>query len=183
MSTYIIEREPNKYGGNQQAYTEKVDKIVADTADAFHQAVETKQDLIQLFHQTLASFEKTRHQIAVEQGTENSERFGSRRDKKENFPGPFGLTTFCRPYHEYNKSVLPVIQKQLKTMKYTHKGFQQTESEIVFEECLGRKSKMEFSIVTEDALKKWPNPFTEKEYLRFCKICNVTPVKSGSILE
>lgn len=175
MSSYIIERDPNKYGGQQLSYVEQGNTIVAKTAETFHEAVESKRDLKELFHETLASLRDARHRIAVENKTEKADLFGARRDLDPPFSGPFVITSLSDPYDEYNKSLLPVLQEHLSFMKHDLRSFDQTEWKIQLEKCLGRASSMEFTILSSETSKNWAFPLTSEGYKRLCKLCSVTP--------
>src|ERR1700740_633004 len=126
MSTYIISREPARFGGQQKAFVDASNAVVKNATNLFRNASLSNQDLVQLFFNTLDSFGAARNHIAVSHGTPKAEIFGIRRDQLEDFHA-FGMTALSHPYTEYNERLLPVIQKQLKTMKYDLYDFQQTK--------------------------------------------------------
>jgi hypothetical protein len=172
MSTYIIERAPNQFGGQQQAFVEASNAIVKNATDLFSTAKVSNQDLIQLFFSTLGFFGETRSRIAVSHGTEGAEEFGIRRDLKEDFTA-FVMTPLGDPYDEYNDRLLPVIQKQLKTMEYDLNDFHQTKSQVYFDRCLARRPMMDYSIITPD-LPNWEKvTFTDEDYERIREISEV----------
>ena len=171
MSTYIIERAPNRFGGQQQAFVEASNAIVKNATDLFRKASASNQNLIQLFFSTLGFFGTARNSIAVSHGTPGKRDFGVRRDLKEDFSFGFATTTLRGPYSEYNERLLSVIQKQLKTMEYDKDEFKQTKSQASFDPCLGRDSMTDYSILT-----KWQEfSFSEEDYERLYELCEVPP--------
>jgi hypothetical protein len=172
-STYIVDRSPNKYGGQQQDYLEQVNHIARETAEAFNTAVESKADLEELFHKTLASLGDARHRIAQEHGTEKADLFGVRRDQ-EPFPGISIITPLGHPYEEYNQRLMSMLYRHLKIMEHDLEKFYETKSKILEKKCLGRASSIEFEILTYDTLKEWPskNYFFER-YKKLCEPCSI----------
>jgi len=173
MSTYLVGRDPNKYGGHQQSYLQQVDSIVEETAAAFHTAVEGKKDLEELFHETLATLGANRHDMAVAHKTKNADLFGIRRDQ-EPFASPAVITPLHHPYDEYNERLLPILQKHLRTMKHTLYEFEQKELKIE-ETCLGRAWSMEFAILSHEDMTKWGFSFNSESYQRLCTLCAIPP--------
>ena len=172
MSTYIIERDPTRFGGQQQAFVEASNAIVKNATDLFRNASLSNQDLIQLFFSTLGFFGASRNSIAVSHETDSAEDFGVRRDRKEDFI-PSAETCLGGPYSEYNERLLSVIQKQLKTMEYDKADFKQTKSQVSFDPCLGRRSMMDYTIITPE-LKNWEKvTFTDEDYERIREISEV----------
>lgn len=174
MSSYIIGRVPDRFGGQQQDYMEQMNSIVSQTANVFRLALESKRDLVALFHQTLASLGDKRKQIALKHGTKNAEFYGSRRDQKP-FPGSCGLTDLTFPYDAYHKRLMPLFYKKVGSMKHDLRAFHQTELKIPGEKSLGRESSMEFEILNTESAKPWMLSFTFDEYKRICKLCSVSP--------
>ncbi len=173
MSNYLIVRHPDRFGGQQQDYIEQINTIVSQTANAFRIAVESKADLIELFHQTLASLGTKRKQIALKHGTKNADFFGSRRDQKP-FAGVCAFTSLTFPYDEYHKRLMPLFQKHVSSMKHDLKSFHQTELRIPSERFLGRESSIEFAILSGELAKQWALSFTVKEYQRLCELCSIS---------
>lgn len=178
MSTYIIDRNPYKYGGQQQIYVEQVNGIVTNAADSFSHAVALKLDLTELFQQTLATFGEFRNQIAVNHGTEDAGFFGVRRDQEGSFAGHFAMTPLSHPYDAYNARLLCVIQKHLGTMEHTLERFQQAELQVTFAKCQGKSSALEISLIPRDMLKNLSNYLTVGTYQRLCKLCLVDPIST-----
>ena len=176
MSSYIVERSPDKYGGQQKRYLTEVEALVTETAATFHKAVAQRANLTELFHKTLISLSAIRQSIAKAHGTADAELFGIRRDGAI-FPGPCALTSLRSPYEQYHKRLLPYIQKHLSTMRHTLKEFQETVLKIPGEPCLGRASSIEFSILTFEAMKTWPVSQSEV-YANICKLCSL-PIPEG----
>ncbi len=175
MSTYIFERAPNYFDGKQQVFVDASNAIVKNATDLFRSVKGSNQDLTQLFFSTLASFGAARHSVAVSQGTSYAEDFGVRRDRQKGIATLFPLTPLVHPYNEYNKRLLPVIQKQLKSMEYDKVAFKQTKSQVSFDPCLGREAMMEYSILTEE-IKNWQKiRFSEEDHQRIYELCEVRP--------
>lgn len=184
MSTYIFERAPHRFGGQQQAFVDASNAIVQNAANLFRNAISSNQDLIQLFFNTLASFGADRKSIAVDHGTPGAKDFGVRRDSDAeewrggwlyNYFSPFAMTRLSGPYSEYNARLVSQIQKQLKTMEYDKAEFKQTKSQVNFDPCLGRDSIAEYSILTRE-INDWEKFFfTEKDYQRIYELCEVAP--------
>jgi hypothetical protein len=182
MSTYIIDREPAKYGGQQQQYLEQTKNIVRETAEKFRKAVQEKEDLQQIFHQTLTTLGEIRNNIASEHKTKNGHVYGVRRDR-DGFPGICGMTPLSFPYDEYNRKLLPVLQKYLRGMDHTCREFQQKELSIQGKPCLGRASSIGLSILTSEDAEKWMLSVTFEECTRLCRLCSITPPEDPSQTE
>jgi len=170
----MISRDPTRFGGQQQAFVDASNAIVKNAAGQFRNASAQSQDLIQLFFRTLDSFAASRHNIAVSHKTPDVELFGIRRDRKEFF-GPLFATVLGGPYSEYNDRLLPVIQKQLRRMEHDVFDFQQTKSQVYSERSLGRRTMMDYSILTQE-VNSWQNiNYSEEDYERLYKLCEATP--------
>lgn len=180
MSNYIVDRNPQKYGGMQNEYLQQVDLIVADTSKKFHQAVSDKRNLQELFHEVLSSLGTERHRLARDHGTKNADAFGIRRDQEKDFPSPFCATPLSAPYEEYNAKMIPLIYKYLDPLKRTLREFQQTEWKVQEESYEGRKCTLEFSILTFENVKKWSIDLCYDEYKRFCALCSINAVDESS---
>jgi Avirulence protein len=182
MSSYIVDRVPTNYGGQQQHYLEQTNKIVVETAEKFRKAVQEKEDLQAIFHQTLTKLGEMRNTIAKEHKTNDGDVFGVRRDS-DNFRSICGITPLSFPYEEYNKKLLPVLQKHLGVMKHTCKEFQQKELSIQGKPCLGRASSMALSILPFEDMKKWAFLLTGEEVTRLCMLCSITPPEDSSQMQ
>lgn len=153
MSNYLIERSPNKYGGNQEGYLVKVKEIVNQAAGRFSSALQEKSDLTLLFHNTLQWMGEERNKLALEHKTKNGEKFGIRRDMDSSPSGETALspiTSLYEPYDEYNAIMLKKLQPILAKMKHTLTDFTQTSCQIMGEPCLGRASSMNIEIINKD---------------------------------
>lgn len=175
MSSYLIDRISNRYGGQQEDYLRQVNEIVETTATSFRQARETGQDLTQLFHDTLASLGERRHRIAIEHRTNKSDKYGIRRDLPSSFSGPFTVTFLHHPYEEYNARLISFLLPHLKNMNYTPKKFIQTKSTVVEEKCLGLDSCLEIELLTFEKVNEWGSHFSSEDLDKWFSLSSFTP--------
>jgi hypothetical protein len=104
----------------------------------------------------------------VSHGTLSPEEFGWRRDGTEEFRLNRS-NLLDGTYSEYNKRLLPAIQKQLKKMKYNLTDFQQTKSQVQFDRCLGRRTIMDYSILTQE-YKNWDRDPFDMGLYELCEV-------------
>lgn len=173
MSSYIKNRAPGMYGGDQKLWLAHVRATASKTATEMHRAVEGKEDIEALFHQVFASLSTTRKEYAGSVNDKNYQKFGIRRDQEENFPGPFGLTALFNPYDEYGDKLLTVFQKHLGGMRHTLKEFQETEKTVHGESFFGKSSYMQFKIFSGQEMNNSYIQPTPKEILRLSGLCKV----------
>ena len=156
-SSILYKINTNEYpGGDQNNWHAKSRQIVADGAQRFRLARNSKENLIELFHNTLAFWAECRRDIAVQQKSEHAERFGERRD------GPNFLTihdsTGLWPdtqFYSYNFPLLAIIQEQLGKMPHTPSGFQTTKAMSEQKPCSGRRCRLDVSILNNDNIQDW----------------------------
>ena len=172
MSSYVVNREPEKYGGQQKDYLEQVKLIVEETANKFSKVVQAGGNITELFHQTIASMSAARNSLAVKHKTKEAENFGFRRDK-EPILGICGMTSLSSPYQEYNTRLLPVLQKHLSTFTRTLRQFEQRDLKITLTTCLGRKSSIEYSVLSVENMKDWAYSFSEEETKLLYSFCEI----------
>jgi|GEM_PF-3307204 len=172
MSTYVIERPHTPYG--DQPYFEQQREIAVSTAvNSFHEAVEKKDGLTALFHETLSHFEKTRLAIAQQSQTQNHESFGIRRDGNHT-DSPFLLTPMYPPYDEYGERLLSVLQGHLSKIPHSLKTFPATTLSFKEEPYQGTAFNTEIEVLTMENASKWVLDHSWEEYQHYCSLCEIT---------
>lgn len=166
MSSYLITRNPFRFGDKQQDYNARVDFTVKETADTFKRALESKSDLQKLFHETLASLGEIRHRIALDHQTKDGDLFGVRRDQ-DPFPGTVGVTPLGGEYKEYNPYLWRIVKSHLAKMGFSADGFQQTESASE-----GENSKIEIKVISFKDKKWFFLKDLQEEYKRISNLIN-----------
>ncbi len=177
MSFYITSREPYRFGGQQLDYIEQSQAIVFETVGKIKQAVHSKKDLTQLFHELLSDLGNARNQIAVNHGTKASEDFGCRRDGLP-FSMPGCYTPLIGCYEEYHQRPLSYLQSLLANMKYNLREFQQKKLKIEEKTCLGKESSLELEIFSVENTNEWGIFPSKEEYERLCQICEISILKN-----
>ena len=181
-SNYFFKQSPRRFGSKQDDYYARVGNIVATTADNIFDAVREQRDLTQLFHDTVHSLGGMRHDIAVDHGTEHAEMYGNPRNGSSS-AGFVMSTGLYEVYNEYNDRLLLELQRYLRTMKHTVKNFQQTELKVQREPCLGRRTSIEFSILSAEKGAEWQVAYSRETYDRMCGICSISPLDECSSIE
>ncbi len=181
VSTYVVARDPNKYGGRQADYVCQVQTVIQGAAARFQQATAGQLDLEALFHATLASFGEERQRIAVAHGTKNADHFGTRRDRPDVVSrGVFGFTPLITPYDSYEDPLIDLIGQHLNRMRSPNGEFRETKRVIQGGPCLGRASSMEIEILPHDAVSKWSFSDSLEECQRLCALCDIAPPQNTS---
>lgn len=184
FNPYIVNREPEKYGGKQEDYVERVREIVASTVQSFNEAKGQGWDFEQLFHDTLAALAAERVQLAEDHGTRKAELYGLRRDiEEEKSPiashVPFSFTPLGHAYIEYNRQLLLKLQAVLKTMNHSQREFIQKQKKIEEGGALGRAFSSEYNIFSVENQAEWAAWPTYETYLKICEHCEVSPVEES----
>ncbi len=181
-SNYFFNRNPQRFGSQQEDYLNQVNEIVSATADRIHDTVNKKSDLTQLFHDLLDSLGTTRHNIAQQHGTRNAEIYGQRRDRNT-VEKSIMTTMLYEAYGEYNQPLMARLQNYLRKMPHTDRAFQQTELKVPGKPCLGRKTSTDIAILSAEKMKEWSAEYSRENYERICDLCAITPLDTSYTLE
>ncbi len=154
-STYVIDRAPQRFGGQQRDYEERSQRIVEQTAQEFRDAVRNGLDLTEVFHRVLGDLGRQRGQIARDHGYADKGRFGIARDSEEGFLGPVAMTILTRPYEAYNPKVVSVMQRYLRRMGHSLREFTEKEKSFPEASSLGRRMKTTVNIYSSEDQEKW----------------------------
>lgn len=145
MSSYIINRSAQKYGGRQEEYLVHSQWVIKNAVGRFREAVYGGENLIGLFHRTLDDLAEQRQQIALKHGTKQADRFGLKREFKSSGQAVC-LTALATCYEEYGEKTISFFQSHLGEMKHNRKKFLETQKKIEVKECLGRSSYFDLSV-------------------------------------
>lgn len=143
-STYIVEQNAGKYGGQQENYQLRSGIAIARAVELIKQTSKTESVLIKLFFTLLENFEAERAAIAKDHGTPHAERFGCRRDqdgKKDHY-----FTYLDHEYTKYNPNALAMLADAMKSLEL-EKKIQRREKEVCEDEFLGFRSTFEIEII------------------------------------
>ncbi len=150
--SYITDRSPNRFGGQQANYIAQTSGIVEKTATSFRDHIDSQKDLNALFHTTLSFLGSERQRIAQEHVTENKEEFGVRRDQHVNH---YFQTILASPYENYNKKLLALFKDDLRALRRTKREFEQIELRIDKGMHLEKPCHIEYNLLTFENQKKW----------------------------
>lgn len=170
MSSYVIDRCSQKYGGgNQQNFTDRSAIMASTTAALIKRAVDNFDDLEQLFHKTLESLSKARHQLALEYKITDAESFGIRRDGQA-FDDIANCTYLSHALLEYNERVTATVQKHLSKLQ----PFSSDDMTIPTTSWLGRKASLTYRVLKGDEIFKWGFEFSCERHQLLCRWCEVS---------
>lgn len=173
MASYVTDRSPYKYGGQQDSYLQIVKETVSQGVSQLRTAVGTGADVTQLFHEILDSFAEIRHKIAVEHGTRSAKFFGQRRDAPESLAVCYS-TCLSYPYEDYNDKMVRFLQQYLRQIPHTLYEFSSNKDELNLKidlpVCLGRESKLELSVLSAVNVDEW-RPFEFEELIQIGRSC------------
>jgi hypothetical protein len=152
-ANYIINRDPNKFGGQQADYLRRSEEGIWLAAEQMSEAVAKKKDLKQLFFTILDQLGMRRQEIASAHQTDQALLFGKRRMESYAIVSD---TPLDGQYVEYFHRILPFFQNTLKGAilpngDIAKKSFQKTEK------VLGRQFEFHVEILTpqERSADEW----------------------------
>jgi hypothetical protein len=169
MSTYIISRSPNRFGGQQESFAHKSSVLVSTTAALIKRAVDNYDDLEELFHKTLASLSKARNKIAIEHKTNDQESYGTRRDGAA-FNDVANCSYLSGFTSQYNDRLIKTIQAHLTQLQ----PFSAKAMTIQSEPWLGRNSSITYEILSHKDLRNWSFDCIEENFQQLCNWCQVS---------
>lgn len=169
MSTYIVSRCPDRFGGQQDSYERKSAVLVSTTAALIKRAKDNVDDLEALFHKILGSLSQARHKIACEHNTKVQESYGTRRDG-DAFNDASSCSYLAGIYAEYNSRVIKTIQAHLTQLQ----PLTSSPKTIQSEPWLGRHSSITYEILPQENHTNWLSCFSLDEYKELCSWCNVS---------
>lgn len=170
MSTYVINRSPNRFGGKQENFLHKSSVLVSTTATLIKRSVDNYDDLEELFHKTLASLSKARNKIAVEHQTNDQETYGSRRDGAA-FNDVANCSYLSGFTLDYNHRLIKTIQAHLTQLQPFSAGPMTIQSEP----WLNRHSSITYEILRRKDQYNWSFECTLENFQRLCNWCQVSP--------
>lgn len=170
-STYIVSRDPNRFGGKQDYFVQEGRRIVSTLIERFRGAKDRRDDLIELFKTTLRFLCEERNRIARQQNTPKAQDFGVLRSEPGTFNGPSTETALMGAYKDYNPRALarlaPVLQKLLPTPN----GFKRKNVEFSEPKCEGRKSLLVLSVHNASNVGEWY--FSGKDLEELSRRCEI----------
>ena len=163
VSTYIVSREPNRYGNKQAEYVAESKKIIAEGTSQIQKAISDGADLKKAFNPLHELLEKGRNAIAVASGTKDAHAYGLMRNSDEAINKGYGhaFTLLAGDaYIEYGTKKLASIQDILREMLVNPRQFKETRRVITEKTSLGRQSTFEIEILSIDEIekRKWDQP-------------------------
>jgi hypothetical protein len=153
-SSYIIDRQPLKFGGQQQDYQKRIQALVTWGARQIKEATKEEQPLVQLFFRLFDHFSEQRQKIAIAHRNANAEEFGTRRDLKG--ANEFYHTILSHEYSEYNVKILAFLAPYLRQMSL-EKNQDSRKSKKIEDVYHDRTSSLEIEILENKELinRKW----------------------------
>ncbi len=178
MSTYTIDRRPERFNGHQADFVQRSDRIVAQTIEGFRASVREGKDLVQVFHAVMEKLGSERNQIAQDHGYTALGSFGISRLSEAGFSSPVGLTVLIDPYSEYGRKMIAAFRGWLETMPHTNREFTMKEKTFREPTCFGRAMTATVNIFSNEDQRKWLALTTPKEVCEACRVCEVPPPNS-----
>lgn len=191
ISTYIVNKEPNRYGGNQADFISRSKKIIEDGTVQLKAAISDGVCLKKAFFPLHEFLRKQRHGIAVAHKTPNAEHFGVRRNSDASIEMNFGHAfTYLNgaAYDEHGNKMLTRLQTHLAKMLVIAeiRAFQ-PKIEQTEKLCLGKRSTFEVEILTQQEIFKrnWLEPadWTQSKKIAEVNAQNLTPFNRVAALK
>jgi hypothetical protein len=113
-STFICDRYPEKFGGQQADYQQQVIQIVREGAREVRRVREAKGDLIALFNALIKRLAEERARIAQAHNTYRQEKFGLLRTERRGFQVTH--TILVGEYREYGERIKGMLKRWLEAM-------------------------------------------------------------------
>lgn len=172
-SSYIVDRDPHKFGDNQEEYIRRSREVIAGAVERIRNTVANGGDLTQLFFEILEEFCKKRGEIARDaernrkipvlfltpQDPDKLEQFGRRRDLQGNYE--FQTTVLDQSYEAYGKKLLDMFRAKLFEMEK-----EKVQKKTWTEESSGVKSSLEIEILESQTLqeRQWLKVLRAEDY-------------------
>lgn len=119
-STYIIDRNPGKFGGQQADFVARSRAAIAMGLRKISETVKDEKNLTDLFFTLLNDFEALRGEIAHAHGTKDADKFG--RKRAEDGVSDHYFTYLDQEYGDYGRKLLLLLQGHLRGMKIERKS-------------------------------------------------------------
>ncbi len=145
--TYIINLDPDRFGGKQEDYLTRTRQIIGDVAKKITQAIENEGDLTALFFEIIEQVSQKRAEIAKDHGTLDAEKFGRKRDRE--LPGRVSILALGQVYKKYNVKIIEYLSKYLWEMDAESK-----KEYVIEEDDHLFKSRLKIEINTAMELKE-----------------------------
>lgn len=156
-SSYIIDQNPDKYGGRQEDYQRLANESINLALGKVEECEKTENKLTQLFFEILEEFGKFRHDIAQTHKTFHAERFGLRRDI--NWFNDFYFTSLDASYKGYNTIFLDRIASLLQGKPLESSAHKKITISLdsVFKDC---QSSFELEVIDkgDPKINEWNSP-------------------------
>jgi len=147
-SNFIINQNPEMYGGKQERYVEAKKAAIQSGLKLLENAREEKKNFRELFFDIFNLFAAARHTIAVSGKTENAELFGrNRMDCSDDV----AVTGMAGVYEKFNQRMIRTLQEVLKG-KIPLKDPLKEKKFTVEGSCLNRKCSFEIELLTNNDL-------------------------------
>jgi hypothetical protein len=162
-ATYIIDRDPMKYGGKQEDYEKRMGALVALGIKRIKETPKEESKLVALFFELLKVFENERHAIALDHRTTHGAKFGTRRDLEGVYD--FYHTFLDQQYTAYNTKILDMFAKHMQGMALDRKNSTK-KSKKIEDTYLDRASSLEIEILEGTDLDEsnWRRYVSEEEW-------------------
>lgn len=148
--SYMILQGAN-YGGHQADYLRRSQKMIYRAKKEIETAVETNQNLPDLFFKLLKTMAKERGDIAKDHKTEHAEEFGLRRDREA---ASESHTRLNKPgYTQYEKKVRAYLTTLVSKMRRSKHHFLEKKHSFTGQ-ILGRTSLIEIEIFDKADIEK-----------------------------
>jgi hypothetical protein len=185
ISTYIVDKEPKRYGDKQIDYQARSKKIIAGGTKQLKAAISEGSSLKKAFFPLHEFLRKERHGVAVAHKTPNADHFGVMRNSDECIEKNLGQTfTFLNgaAYDEHGNKMLARLQTHLANMLVdAQKRAFLPKKEHIEKPCLGKRSTFEVEVFCQQEIIKrnWLKgaDWTKSKKYEGINALNLTPFK------
>ncbi len=152
-SSYIIQRNPEKFGGRQADFLEREGSAVTSACTLIRECVDKEKDITACFYKVLRGLARARKQAAISHKSANSDFFGTRRDDeadcKEICHGKsLILLTFLNgDYSEFHTKMFTSLTSIINRLPHTNEKFLKTtySTDSI---ALGRLNRFTLEVLT-----------------------------------
>lgn len=175
MSSYVVSRAPQMYGGVQEAWLREVERVVQHTTEELRSAVDGGRNLVELFNETLKTLSNWRAKCAFLTNTPLAEMFGIRRDQYES-----GIvhTPLTGPYQEYRQRLMDRIVHDISSTCLQNFPAISTFSKISEATTFDSKTSFwKYHIYTWQNRDEWYLPPEYETYQKMCSLCELPCIR------
>ena len=157
--------KPDRFEGRQNRFLEAGAKIVEKGAAKIQGTIADKGDPVALFHSLTRNFANERRDIAVKEGTEAADQFGTTyRDNMDG--GYYPYTPLVGVYTSVGLNTLKNLHGELSTLKRSKTEFQETTKKVE-ERVHGRIYSTTYEILGPRDVAKWAHDIPKEATLKF----------------